>query len=217
MVKPYYRQGGITIYCGDAREIMPALSWFDTVYADPVWPNALPILAGADRPWELFAEIAGFVPYLSDRLIVQLGCDSDPRFLAGVPDRLPFFRVCSLEFVRPIYKGRLLYTGDVGYVFGRPPPAKPGAMVLPGRYMPIARDRRYGHPCPRKLDHVVWLLNWFTAGRVLDPCMGSGTSLEAALLAGREAVGIDIREEYCEMAVRRLSQAIMALDMVSTE
>ncbi len=210
-MKPYYQRGLATIYCGDAREIMPQLAWFDSVLTDPVWPNSAPKLDGADRSWQLFAEIAHLVPYISGRLIVHLGCDSDPRFLAGVPDRLAFFRVCWLEYVLPHYKGRLLYTGDAAYVFGQPPPSKPGAVVLPGRYMPTSIDRKYGHPAPGKLDHVKWLVNWFTAGRILDPCMGSGTTLAAGVLYGREVVGIDTRREYCDMAIERLRQGVLGV------
>lgn len=40
-------------------------------------------------------------------------------------------------------------------------------------------------------------------GRVLDPYVGSGTTLRVALRLGYSAVGIDISEAYCKMARRR--------------
>jgi DNA modification methylase len=62
-----------------------------------------------------------------------------------------------------------------------------------------------GHPCPKPLQWMVWLVNRcsFDGETVLDPFMGSGTTLVAAKQLQRHAIGIEIEERYCEIAARR--------------
>ena len=211
-MKPYYSDGSCTIYHGDAREVLPQLQPVDAVVTDPVWPNAIAELAGSDRPVELFAETAAFFPTLAERAVIHMGCDSDPRFLAGMPPSMPFFRACHLEYACPHYKGRLLYTHDVAYVFGTPPRSRKGAHVMPGKvYATDSRDKVRGHPCSRAPQHVRWLAQWFGGASIIDPFMGAGTTLITALSLGVDAVGIEIEERFCELAALRLEKEMVPL------
>jgi site-specific DNA-methyltransferase (adenine-specific) len=64
------------------------------------------------------------------------------------------------------------------------------------------------HPTVKPVDLMRWLIRLVTppGGVLLEPFMGSGTTLVAAKLEGRRAVGIEINPEYCEIAVQRLKQ-----------
>lgn len=70
---------------------------------------------------------------------------------------------------------------------------------------------RPDHPCPKPRPLMRKLIGQFTdAGEtILDPFMGSGTTLRAAKDLGRKAIGIEISEEYCRVAVERLRQAVL--------
>jgi site-specific DNA-methyltransferase (adenine-specific) len=77
---------------------------------------------------------------------------------------------------------------------------------------PIATaDERLGHPTPKPLALMRFMVDISVrpGTAVLDPFAGSGTTLLAAKLEGRKAVGIEISEEYCEIAANRLRQRLL--------
>lgn len=200
------------VICGDALQILPRFPdlSIDAVITDPAWPDTSLNLAGSDRAYELWTQAVKEIARLTDRLVVILGCDTDPRFLESVPESLPFFRVCWLRRVPGSYRGPLFYGADVAYVFG--------ARWLNGTDRVIGgestaviqtdKDPDNPHPCKRHLHHVSWLVRVFTrpGHLVLDPFCGSGTTLVAARRAGRDYCGIDIVPEYVAYSKKRLSE-----------
>lgn len=70
----------------------------------------------------------------------------------------------------------------------------------------IACSAHFGHPAVRPLTWIQGLLA-LTSGRILDPYMGAGSTLVAAKEMHREAVGIELEQKYCRIAVERLEAA----------
>ncbi|KKL95231.1 hypothetical protein LCGC14_1856720 [marine sediment metagenome] len=164
---PFYEEEWGVIYHGDCREILPLLKKVETISTDPVWPNALAALAGSEDPVKLFREFCSILPADLKRLVIEMGCDSDPRFLQCVPASLPIIRVCWLEYLVPSYKGRILYTGDVAYAFGEPPPSIPGRRLLGGRCTSRKQERMFltaGDSACIILDSM--LIGWLLAYHV---------------------------------------------------
>lgn len=69
------------------------------------------------------------------------------------------------------------------------------------------------HPCAFPLEYPLRAILATTdlGDTVLDPFMGSGTTLRAAKDLGRNAIGIDIDEAHCESSARRLQQEVLSL------
>lgn len=69
------------------------------------------------------------------------------------------------------------------------------------------------HPNEKPLPFVTGFLVWHSSegDTILDPFMGSGTTLRAAKDLGLRAIGIEIEEKYCEIAARRLRQEVLTL------
>jgi site-specific DNA-methyltransferase (adenine-specific) len=67
------------------------------------------------------------------------------------------------------------------------------------------------HPAPFPVGLPLRAIETTKPGTVLDPFCGSGTTLQAAKLAGRRAIGIEKSEQYCRQAVERLRQAVLPL------
>lgn len=197
--------GLATLYLGDCLQVLPTLGKVDAIITDPVWPNCPPgMLHGADgTQGELLAR--ALEASQADTVVVVLGFDSDPRFLAAVPSRWPFLRSQQLPYAFPGYRGRLLAGDEMAYVFGGIPK---GRGVIPGRARTKTRAKeRIGHPCPRQDIHMRDLVGWWTRESVMDPFMGAGTTGTAAVALGRRFIGIEIEPAYFDLACQQIENA----------
>lgn len=82
-----------------------------------------------------------------------------------------------------------------------------------GNVLRARRDDNSDHPTPKPAELLEDLIKTVSASGdlILDPFMGSGTTLVAAKQLGRRAIGIEIERKYCDIAIERLRQEVLPL------
>ena len=218
MIEPYYSDDFVTIYHGDCKEILPDLS-FDVVITDPPYG----IEWSQPERDSKGHESKGYEGIKNDGDTVERD-----KVLALLPDDLPVIMFGSplvnipagtkqvLIWVKPPDLG---FFGSVAgfrrdwesiYLIGKfeKKPAKESGII---KTLHSSSDYLKGktHPHAKPLCVLTKLSNIVPEGVILDPFMGSGSTLRAAKDLGRKAIGIEIDEQYCEIAVKRLAQEVL--------
>lgn len=220
MIQPYYDHAGIQIYHADCRDILPHLPKVDLVLTDPpyginhnshgqIFTNAKPINGDESMElalWLLNAVIETpiamfFSPYRPLSVAWRnVLCWSKGVQVGGGGD----IETCwkrDFELIGIKGNGVLWGTRD--------------SAVL--QFNGLLKNE---HFCEKPIGLMKYLIRKLTTNEtdpfepqktILDPFMGSGTTLRAAKDLGRRAIGIEIEEKYCEIAARRLSQEVLAL------
>lgn len=172
---------------------------------------------------DIFGE---WVPFeLIDQIFAAMALRPDITFqvLTKRADRM--LEYC-LQYKVQMEKKR---ANECAYAFGVPAPSMPGARVLPGRSVcDVLATQSNGdkqwvrhrgsdpdtshleHPTKRNIAHSDWLVKWFGGQLIVDPFCGTGTTLISQRKLNRSAIGIEINEQYCEIAAKRLESQVLA-------
>lgn len=221
MGAPYYQDERVTIYHGDCRRILPAVTLpaATAIVTDPPYASAA-ATATTGRSKSVWGSSWG------DMSLVELMADST---LDAAPTSEVFWFCDHLSYAAllPVFFRRYPIVQSVvwdreklgmGAYFrrqtefiiyarnGDAPPfvSKSARDVI--RLAPSYTDRE--HPAQKPVELMAALITESGADTVLDPYMGSGSTLVAALREGRRAIGVEIEERYCDIAARRCSEEL---------
>lgn len=197
--KPYYQDEHSTIYHGNCRDILPLLEPVDLLLTDP--PYGIGIAANPIRQ-KFERKEWDNKPVSDDLLLLAMGLSRESIIWGGNYFNLkPTQGFLIWDKVQP----EDFSTSQVEFAWwSKSKPAK------------IFKRRVVGyekfHPTQKPVDLIQWCIEKAeTSTSILDPFMGSGTTLVAAKNLGRKAIGIELEEEYCEIAVKRLRQGVLPL------
>jgi DNA modification methylase len=212
-MKPYFQDDDVVIYHGDCRDILPTLGPVDLVLTDP--PYGVGVEYGSYQDTQ-----PSLVEMLSEVL---------PLLAAAAPVRLITPGVLNIHlYPKPTWIMAWIWehtgtTGGWGFnqwgpilCYGVDPYLHNGK----GRQLDVLRCQaadimQDGHPVPKPLfawKRILLRASVKDTDAILDPFMGSGTTLRAAKDLGRKAIGIEIEERYCEIAAKRMAQSVMELE-----
>lgn len=249
-MNPYFDQGGVTIYHGDCREILPTLESVDAVITDPPYSSggmyradrAAPTTAKYQLDHETTRTYAAFAGDNRDQRSFEKWVDSWAsqclRLVAsggGIAVFIDWRNIaCVVDSIQtagwvyrgltPWHKGTDLrpnkgwFRRNIEFVvWGSAGPLPTGSKVegdcWDGMFVARVNDGDKCHQTGKPVELLRQMLSvrpeWHT---YLDPFMGSGTTLLAAQRLGHRAIGIELSEEYCEIAAKRLQQEVLPLE-----
>ena len=199
-MQPYYEHAGITIYHGDCREILPHLPKVDAVITDPPYGTGWVLGGGAVGEFN--------------------ACHIQPDWDVFSTDWIDLAKSDRRAIFCPVNKAEQIAGISLYYRKTNPRPNGPTreAVVcspVPYQMMQWEYSSYNGdnpnHPCQKPLDVMMWIVGGMSREGeiILDPFMGSCTTLVAAKNLCRKAIGIEIEEQCCEIAARRLAQEVM--------
>lgn len=222
---PYYEGAGISIYHGECLEIIPTLPKVGLVVTDPPYGiNTKSDGLGKLNPWTDLCNSAYW--YAAWFRAVRARLTNDGAMWTFLNWRsLVTFQKAACDEAWPI-ESLLVWDkqwiGPGGSRGLRPSYEMVALFAMPefaiaDRGIPDIRrslwsgNKPTGHPAEKPVDLLQWIINESGGAPILDPFMGSGSTLVAAKNLGRAAIGIEVEERYCEMAALRLSQEVLDL------
>lgn len=216
----YYEHGGIRIYHGDCREILPELvdaASTTGVVTDPPYGIGRKVHERKGlkqgKAWAASADYE--VPWDDER-------PSDATMAAVMRAGRQVIIWGGNHLGLPAQSQWLVWdkrTGDNKYADAELAWTNLGGAVRLKSHKWQGMIQEYGagtardkekrvHPTQKPVPVMRWCIEMTDTPLILDPFMGSGSILRAAKDAGRQAVGIEISEAYCEVAAKRLAQAV---------
>ncbi len=200
-MKPYYEEENITIYNGDCLEVMEIIpdKGVDFAFADPPyginkaeWDFIYPI--GFEKELLRISQKGIAITCGQENIgccINELGNDYEGVLAARNKNGMTYNKIGFGNWIPVVLAGDIKRGQDF-FEF-------------------VIREHKNKHPSQKPIQFMLKLIQRFTdeGDTILDPFLGSGTTARACKDLGRKCIGIEISQEYCDIAVKRLGQEVL--------
>ena len=206
---PYYETTLGKLYHGDCLDILPKLGGVDLVIADPPWN--MDYFTDDNNGWDIYtSKLTSWIKASNGQNAVWFqSSKSIPHTAKIFKGWMPFAVVKNFSQMTPKHLPNCF---DIAFVKNNDFYAGNGRNWFLSNTAGMLRQRN-GHPTPRAEDIIFYLLSTFMADSVLDPFLGSGTTAIACERLNRKWIGIEISEEYCEIAAKRIERETSQLKL----
>lgn len=233
-MKPYYEHGGISIYHCDCREFLRSEPYADLCFTDP--PYAIKHMDGcgiaAAREFYAGGALDGLCDFALNEYEILLS-QLAPQIVAfhSRDQILDYARFCNARYdgydLHAWYKVNAIpfthntWKSDLEYIAlgwrGKKNHNPNVEQHIKSKLFSSGIETSNLHPTQKPIAIALKYLRVLQPDTVIDPFMGSGTTLRAAKDLGLQAIGIEREEKYCEIAARRLQQEVFNFDSVLTK
>jgi len=205
----------VRVVCGDARELLPHLPPVDAVATDPPYG----VDFGGKNTKHTARSDSGYISGDDAEIgpaVVRECLKIAPRMAVIAPARNAF------DYPKPTEIGSVFCPSGAGLgrwgfimthpvlFYGKCPYLAAGKGHRPNSLMSYATADDNGHPCPKPLEWMRWLIRKvsFPGQVILDPFGGSGTTAAACIIEGRRCIIIEKEPAYVEIIHRRVAEAM---------
>lgn len=236
-IKPYYKENGIEIYLGDCQDILPLLQKADVTITDPPYEkechNEGRRVQRSSSLENEPLEFKAMTEALRAAIVWEIAKKTSRWLLTFCQiEAAPIWRK-AYEKYGVVYRRTMIWVKPDGLPqLSGDGPGQGFETILAMHKDTSGRDRWNGggrtgvfihnksrggepnlHQTQKPITLMKELVKFFSdeGETILDPFCGSGSTLVAARELNRKAIGIEIEERYCEIAVKRLSQGVLEL------
>jgi len=208
-MKPYYQDHSVTIYHGDCRQILPQLGNFDLLLTDPPYGMRYqsnyrklkhkPIFGDEQMDFNFIESLikkANCAAYVFCRWDNLVEMPKPKSVIAWVKNNTS---MGDLKHEHARQWEACCFYPMPNHKFNR----RPSDVIYANR-----TDNSW-HPTQKPVDVMIQLIDANQCQTILDPFAGSGTTGRAAKDLGKQAVLVEMDEQYCEIAAQRMAQEVL--------
>jgi hypothetical protein len=220
-LKPYYEESGIQIFHGDFRDVLPVFTrhQFDLVFFDPPYNVGKDYGVSKDNlpavEYQAWAHglCVSALTIAKDFAVIIPNANPGPWCSSLVPGWPVAMKIRAGNAIRRNWENKLCLLWTSIQPELRQPNIWEDLRFKGEGY--FFREQTFDHPgyTPECVTRRVLALRQIRS--VVDPCVGTGTTLAVAKALGIHAVGIELDERWREVAAKRLSQEVLQFEQTA--